>query len=52
MITEDLLHEAWTKYQKLNHEATIEEFAKEIGDTVDSIMKAEKPEDFLNANPA
>jgi len=52
MITEDLLQEAWSKYQKLNHEATPEEFAKEIGDAVDSILKAEKPEDLLNAHPA
>jgi len=47
MITEDLIQEAWEKYQKLNPGATPEEFAEEIGDAVDSIMKATKPEDLL-----
>jgi hypothetical protein len=52
MITQELIETAFAKWMANNPDGTPEEFAKDIGDAIDLILKAEKPEDFINANPA
>jgi|GEM_PF-3790490 len=50
VITEKLIVKAYNVWLQRNPEGTLEQFAKEISETVGLILNAEKPEDLMEKN--